>query len=80
MHKVGNVGIFVLSKFKNKLNIFFSHIDFISQYHDRFQFVLKLLRLVTRSVLFSFSIMLTLPTLCPKKTRLGLEFVYHFVT
>ena len=53
MHKVGNVGIIVLPKFKHKLDIVFSHIDVISLHSDGFQFVLKLFHLVTRSVLFS---------------------------
>ena len=53
MDKVGNVGIFALPKFENKLHTVISHICFISMYHDQFQFVVKLFRFVIKSILFS---------------------------
>ena len=34
IHKVGNVGIFVLLKFENKLDTVFGHFNFNSKHHD----------------------------------------------
>ena len=41
LHKVGNIGIFVLSKFENKLDVLISNINFISKHNDKFKFTLK---------------------------------------
>ena len=37
--KVGNVGIFVLLKFENKLDTVISHMNFNSIHHNKFKFV-----------------------------------------
>ena len=45
IHKVGNVLIFVLLKYENKLNVVFSHITFISKHHGKRKFAINSFRL-----------------------------------
>ena len=44
--EVGNVGIFILLNFENKLEIVVSHIAFNSKHHDKSIFALKMIQLV----------------------------------
>ena len=53
LHKVGNVDIFVLPKFENKLHTVISDIYFILMYLDQFHFTVKLFQLITIYILFS---------------------------
>ena len=52
IHKVGNIDIFVLLKFGNKLDVVISHINFISKQYDKCKFVLELVLLGTIVNLF----------------------------
>ena len=56
IHKVGNVGIFVLLKFENKLNREISHFNFISKHYDKCKFALKLIWLIPVSNLFQLEV------------------------
>ena len=56
LHKVSNVGIFVLLKFENKLDIVISHINFISKHHDKCKCALKFVHLVTFPNLFPIEV------------------------
>ena len=40
-HKVGNVGIFVLLKFRNKLDAVIHHFNFHPKHHDKCKVVLN---------------------------------------
>ena len=50
LHKVGNVCI--LLKFENNLFTVISHINFNSEYHDKYDFALEIIQLLTISNLF----------------------------
>ena len=41
IHKVGNVGIFVLLKFGNKIDTMINHFNFNSKHHDTYNFSLE---------------------------------------
>ena len=56
IHKVGNVGIFALLIFENKLDVVISHINFNSEYHDKYEFALEMIQLVTISNLFPLEV------------------------
>ena len=58
MHKVGNVGIFVLLKFRNMLyrEINQIYFNFNSKYHDKCIFVVKLISLANTSNLFPLEV------------------------
>ena len=56
IHKVDNVGIFVLLKFENKLNVVIVHTNFISKHHDKYKFALKFIQFVTISTLFPLEV------------------------
>ena len=45
--QIGNVGIFALLKFENKLDIVITRINFISKKHDKCKYALKFIELVT---------------------------------
>ena len=51
-HKVDNIGIFVLLKFENKLDIEINPFNFNSKHYDKCPFSLKLIGLLTVSNLF----------------------------
>ena len=56
IHKVSNIGIFVLLKFENKLDVVNSHINFISKNHNKCKFALKFIKLGTVPKLFPFEV------------------------
>ena len=55
-NKVGNIGIFVLLKFENKLDIEINPFNFNSKHYDKCQFSLKLIGLLTASNLFPLEV------------------------
>ena len=67
-HKVGNVGMFVLLKFQNKLDRELSHFNLNSKHHDKCKFTLKLIWLLTVSNLFILEIV---------QKRQCCQFVYY---
>ena len=56
IHKVGNVGIFVLLKFENKLNATISHINIILKYHHKCKFAWTFIQFSTNSNIFPLEI------------------------
>ena len=56
IHKVGNIGIFLFLKFKNKWDSVYQHINFNAKHHDECKFTLKLIQLPTISNLFPLKV------------------------
>ena len=56
IHKVGNIGIFVLLKFENKMEREIIHLNYNSEHHDKCKFVLKLIKLLTVSNFFPLEV------------------------
>ena len=56
IHKVGNVGIFVLVKCETKLDKEINHFSFNSKHYKKCKFTLKLIGLLTVSNLFPLEV------------------------
>ena len=59
IHRVGNIGIFVLLKFEDMLDRKVNHFNFNSKYQSKCKLALKLIRLSTVSNIFSLEVVQT---------------------
>ena len=56
MHRVNNVGVFVLLKFQNKMDREISDLNYISKNYDKCKSALKLIRFLTVYNLFPLEV------------------------
>ena len=70
IHKVGNVDIFLLLKFENKIAREICHSDYNSKHYDKCKFDLKLIKFLTVSNLFPLEVV-------PKCQHFISNFVYY---